>query len=460
MIKRVSLVGRLIQWQIIAMTFAWACLLAWVIYSMLGFGSGDLDKRLRYLASMLAETSALSLQNSTPAERQLQTVANMFSKVAVKSLKVSLPYVETYQIFSADNTLLYRSPAAPEMALVNAAGIADVHIGGEAFRAIRVASDDGRVSVVLAESMAFRRATMLPLLTAISVSQVLIFLVCVFVLWYVARRSFAPVKVLADTLNARKAGDLTALDNSTTYQEIAPLVSELNALLARESSRLDLERGFLADAAHELRTPLAAMSAQAHLLLGASEPQARIGAATRLQAGLERVSHLLAQLLTIARIDASDAYTRGEVIDAAEALRECLVEHIPAAQRLAITLELEAPEAVPLFISKLGFESIVNNLVDNALRYTPAGGNVAVSLSVSGAGCELSVQDDGPGIQVELHTKVFERFFRAPGSDAPGSGLGLAIVQKIAAARGAAVRLGDGLGGRGVGVVLLFPPTP
>jgi signal transduction histidine kinase len=300
---------------------------------------------------------------------------------------------------------------------------------------------------------------MLPILLAISLSQVLIFLVCVFVLWYVARRSFAPVKGLADTLNARKAGDLTALDNSATYQEIAPLVSELNALLARESSRLDLERGFLADAAHELRTPLAAMSAQAHLLLGASDPQARIGAATRLQAGLERVSHLISQLLTIARIDASDAYTR-EVIDAAEALRECLVAHIPAAQRLAITLELDAPEAAPLFVSKLGFESIVNNLVDNALRYTPSGGNIAVSLSVSGVGCELSVQDDGPGIKPELRAKVFERFFRAPGSDMPGSGLGLSIVQKIAAARGAGVRLGDGLDGRGVGVVLLFPPWP
>jgi signal transduction histidine kinase len=460
--KRVSLITRLIKWQIMAMSFAWACLLAWIIYSMLGFGSGDLDRRMTYFATVLAETSALRSTDSVAASKGLQTVVRAFADVVVKSLDShsSDKYIEIYQVLTSDNQLLYKSNAAPNEPILIANGLSNLDIDGVAHRVVRVQSANGAIAVVLAESIAFRQASMLPLLISISISQVFIFLVCIAVLWIIAKRSFAPVKRLAETLNQRQLGDLAPLDNNATYREIAPLVSELNALLARESGRLNLERGFLADAAHELRTPLAAMAVQAQLLIDATEPVSRKLATTRLQQGLQRVSHLLTQLLTIARIDASDAYTKGEVIDAASVLRECLVEFIPAAQYKSITVELDAPDEGKLFFSQLGFVSIANNLIDNAIRYTEVGGIVLVSLFATQEQWILTIKDDGLGIDANLRNKVFERFFRAPDVKPAGSGLGLSIVEKIANAGGVTISLDDGLNGRngcGLSVVLIFP---
>jgi signal transduction histidine kinase len=155
-----------------------------------------------------------------------------------------------------------------------------------------------------------------------------------------------------------------------------------------------------------------------------------------------------------ARIDASPVFSKLETIDAAELLRQRLAALVPAARRKGITLSLDAPESVPVAANVLAFDSIVENLVDNAIRYTPDGGAVSVTLRHSGNNVQLNIKDSGPGIAPELYNAVFERFFRIPGSESQGSGLGLAIVRRLAEALGSSVHLGPGLYGRGLSVAL------
>jgi signal transduction histidine kinase len=259
---------------------------------------------------------------------------------------------------------------------------------------------------------------------------------------------------MASTVAAKKPGDLEPIDDELGYQETAPLVRAFNDLLAREARRFDAERGFLADAAHELRTPIAALTASAHQVIAANDDAARRVAASRLDRGAARISHLLSQLLMTARIDASTAFASLETIDAAEMLRQRLAALVPAARRKGITVSLDAPESAAVQANVLAFDSIVENLVDNAIRYTPQGGSVRVTLRLVGRHVELNIKDSGPGIAPELYDAVFERFFRIPGSDATGSGLGLAIVRRLAEALGSRIVLGPGLEGRGLSVAL------
>jgi signal transduction histidine kinase len=295
------------------------------------------------------------------------------------------------------------------------------------------------------------------MLEIIGAAQILILAASLLVTWWATRRGVQPLQTLADSIARREAGDPTRITAPLIYSEAWPIVRELNALLDRESRRLDAERGFLADAAHELRTPLAAIATQAHLVLGATEPAERRRLAQGLQDGLERVSHLLAQLLTIARVDAPGTVLSPECIDVAAILRERLAELSAPARARSISLVLDCPDVLTARVNRSGFVSIVDNLVDNAIRYTPSGGHVAVSLAGTEGDLELVVRDDGPGIAPDERERVFERFYRIPGSTAPGSGLGLAIVRRIAQAHDATVRFVDGLSGTGVGVVVRLP---
>ncbi len=455
------------------MIAALTMMVGWLSYSMTVYENGDLDRRMRNFAQILAETAAGSNADTASAERRLLAVEDVFTKGVIEKLQNvdsanyadalaaahAKFYTPTYQVFDPQGRMLFRSKNAPLQPIALQQGFADTQINDIHYRTLRTQSADGSVSVAIAESAAMRRESMFPIIMRIVGSQVLMFLLCIIALWWIARTSFKPITTLAQELRKRPAGDLVPLDSAKGYSEVTPLVTALNDLLERESRRLDIERGFLADAAHELRTPMAAMSAQAHLLLQAHDDGTRNHAAVQLQTGLKRVSNLLSQLLTIARVDASDAFSKAERVDAAELLRQRVAEHVPQARQKSITLDLEAPDSLALMVSPTGFTSIIDNLVDNAIRYTPSGGAVSISLSQVASGCTLSVVDSGPGIDVQFRERVFERFYRVPGTEASGSGLGLAIVKKVAAAHGGSISLHGGLHGAGFGITLQLPAT-
>ncbi len=277
-------------------------------------------------------------------------------------------------------------------------------------------------------------------------------------IWLAVARGLRPLQQLSKRIAAKGPDDLAALGFDPKYAELQPLTAALDHLLAQLRKRLAREHGFVQDAAHELRTPLAVISAQAHVLVMASDLTQRLEAERRMDQAIARASHLVDQLLTLAQFDNQDAPAPSE-LDVAQLLRRELALLAPTAIARHIDLSLEAPDALMHMLDAQAFLSIVDNLVNNALAYVPKNGQVRVALKAQRSGLSLSVADDGPGIAPEQRTLVFERFYRGSGHDAPGAGLGLAIVREAAARLHGSVSLGDGIDGKGCTftVVIMAP---
>ena len=449
-----SFIRRLIGWQILAMGIIWAVLIGCLCVVMTSYENGDLDRRMEYFAMILAETAAAVRNDPAQLHERVGAVERVFVEGIIETLENAKNYSATFQVLDQNSHVIFHAGAATDIPWPEPAGFGEVVRNGVHFRTIVTKSVDRTISVMVAESDATRWSSVWPMLRIIGVSQILIFAACVGALGWAATRGVRPIKQMATSVSQRRLGDLEPIDDQIGYEETAPLVAAFNELLAREARRLDAERGFLADAAHELRTPIAALTASAHQVIAASDDAARRAAALRLDQGAARVSHLLSQLLMTARIDASPVFSNRDTIDAAELLRQRLAALVPAARRKGITLSLDAPESAAVQGNVLAFDSIVENLIDNAIRYTPEGGAVSVTLRKSGNNVDFNIKDSGPGIAPELYNAVFERFFRIPGSEAHGSGLGLAIVRRLAEALGSSVHLGPGLDGRGLSVAL------
>ena len=240
------------------------------------------------------------------------------------------------------------------------------------------------------------------------------------------------------------------------HRELKPLTQALDTLFRKLREKIDRERGFVQDAAHELRTPLAVITAQAHVLARSQDSGERGAAHENLNHAISRASHLARQLLVLASLD--DAQQRSvRRIDVAQAVRQLLAQAAPAAMERGIDLSLEAPDTLWCAIDEPALESIVFNLVDNAVRYGKPAGAVAVRLDGDEEGLELQVRDDGPGIAPGELELVFERFYRGVGHDMPGSGLGLSIVRQAAARMKGHVMVTKGVKGAGVGFRVSIP---
>lgn len=435
------------------MVVAWLVLSTWIVSGMVAFGDGDLDQRMKTFASMLAETASTSKGDDAELRRRLTAAESIFVDTLMRNMKTMERSAPLYQVWSGDRTLRYASTGAAEIAMpTQGAEFSEIEFSGHKYRAVHVTSSDGSTLVTMTERADSRfSAPLSTVIKVIGLSQLMILVWSLVVTVVVGWRGFKPITALAQQLAGRRAGDLSPLQATRLYSETAPVVQEVNAVLSRESARLETERGFLADAAHELRTPLAAINAQAHLLVSTSDPTTRAVAVEELQQGMDRVSHLLEQLLTVARLEAATLAAPRETLDLAELCRQRLAPLSRLARLRAIELTLDAPDGLTVSIQRAGFISILDNLVDNAIRYTPSGGHVSVQLVAHGREFELQVRDDGPGIAPADRERVFERFVRLPGQVESGSGLGLAIVQRVAAAEGATLRFIDGLSGRGIG---------
>jgi two-component system sensor histidine kinase QseC len=274
--------------------------------------------------------------------------------------------------------------------------------------------------------------------------------------WLSVRTGLRPLKTFAQSIAARSPDDLRPLEAAPKHRELRPLAAALDGMLERLRQRFERERRFVQDAAHEIRTPLAVVTAQAHVMAHAQDTAERARAYGLLNQAIARASHLAQQLLMLATLD--DALpAAARTIDVAQAAREILAQMVPQALARRIELSLEAPDALQAAIDEPTFTSILINLVDNAIRYGGAGGNVVVSLRGDGERIHLQVQDDGPGIPEAEQALVFERFYRRTGEEAPGSGLGLAIVRQAALRMGGRALVTAGLERRGVGFLVSLP---
>ena len=261
------------------------------------------------------------------------------------------------------------------------------------------------------------------------------------------RRGLAPLIRLSDAVRSPGRSDLDPIEVTGAQSEIRPLIEALNAYMARVRAQMAAQRRFIADAAHQLRTPLALLSTQASYALRESAADRRREALVALQASSGKLARLAEQLLTLSRAEPGSRRPRADRIDLSEAARQVLEAHAPKAVERNIDLGLEETGPVPVIGDGTMLREMIVNLVDNALRYTPAGGSVTVKLTATGDEAELTVIDSGPGIPVEEREHVFERFYRIAGSAEEGSGLGLAIVHEVVENAGGSVTLGDAAAG-------------
>lgn len=277
-------------------------------------------------------------------------------------------------------------------------------------------------------------------------------------LWLAVRRGLRPLDLLSEKLAARGENDLSPLAIDTRYAELEKVSSAIENLLMRLRGKIDNERRFIQDAAHELRTPMAVISAQAHVLVHEPSPEGQARARSALDEAIRRASHLSAQLLSLASLD-HNALLRRERIDVVALLQELLAQMAPMALARQIDLSLVVPDRLDLEINRVAFISIVHNLLDNALRYGNDHGRIVVSLTSDETQGVMRVADDGPGIELSERERVFDRFYRGKAHKLPGTGLGLAIVEKAVLAMGASIRLDDGLSHTGIAFVVSFPRT-
>ena len=278
-------------------------------------------------------------------------------------------------------------------------------------------------------------------------------------IWGLVHRGLRPLSRFAQALKARSSESLDPVPGLAAPQEVEPLIAALNDLLGRMQAAQAMQRAFVADAAHELRSPLAALQLQLQLVERAESTEARAEAIAELKAGLERATHTVQQMLTLARLEPGAAERVRAPVSLADLTRGVVLEQAPLAEARGIDLGLVAADAAAVVAGDAeALRILLANLVGNALRYTPSGGQVDVACGmVDGQAC-LEVADSGPGIPPAERERVFDRFYRGvvSGEDGTrgGSGLGLSIVRAIAERYGAHVILDEAvLGGLRVRVI-------
>jgi len=336
--------------------------------------------------------------------------------------------------------------AAPELAGLQLDAPADQQreqlIHGQSYRVTR---HPGQRWTLLAAEPRLSDAHALQLLIHdIGPSLLLAFPFVLLPLLLAVHQALRPLRRLSGSMAQRQVDDLSPLTINLKYAELQPIIGAFNALLCKLQDKVQRERAFVQDAAHELRTPMAVIAAQAHALTRAANQAERLQAEGALTQAIERASHLAQQLLALAALDEpSRAHSEG--LDLAHLLQTMLAQCMPAAQARGITLSLDAPETCPVHADRVAMQSVIYNLLDNALRHGRAGGQIAVTLQTSAACPTLTVADDGPGIPPADRERIFERFVRGGQADTPGTGLGLAIVKQAVQRLAGEVRLVDGL---------------
>ncbi|BCF87438.1 MULTISPECIES: ATP-binding protein [Paraburkholderia] len=270
--------------------------------------------------------------------------------------------------------------------------------------------------------------------------------------WGVVGRGLAPLRRVTGALDTRHPEALDPLPDSRLPLEVQPLVRALNGLLERLAIALDTQKAFVADAAHELRTPLAAVQIQSQLVARAHDETERREALNDLQAGVTRATRLAEQLLALARSE-PDGHAATGSVDLDALVHECVTAHLPLAQKRGVDLGIEASEPATVTGDAESLRVMLNNLIDNATKYTPEGGRVDVCLRVEDGRPLVQIADSGPGIPPDERDRVFDRFYRVGAganrarTDVAGSGLGLAIVRRIALQHHANVTLDESASG-------------
>lgn len=452
-----TLRSQLIAWLAVPL------LVLWSISTVLDY---DIAKRFVNLAYDRA-----LLEAALDIGRQVKLVENQ--------IYVDLPEVALQMLQSRESDRLYYlviGPGdeyitgepdlpAPSDASTDRVRYYDEEYRGRLIRAVAVrvpvqpGSARGAVMIHVAERITVRNDSARQLIAGMALPQAVLIIAATLAVWYGVGRGLRPLASLRAEIESRSHRDLSAVSEAQAPRELQPLIRAMNDLLARLSAVLGAQQRFIADAAHQLRTPLAGIKTQTELALRNS-PSHEVEATLRqLHTATEQTTRLVNQLLSLARAEPGAKHQHAiEPLDLAALARECTMEWVPRALERDIDLGFDGSEAaVTIDGNAFLLKEMLNNVLDNALRYTQRGGQVTVRVVPENGLARLSVEDTGPGIPERERERVFERFYRVLGTGSDGCGLGLAIVREIAHGHGAGITLGSGPHGVGTSVQIAFP---
>lgn len=355
------------------------------------------------------------------------------------------------QIWTVDGRSIYASRPHTDLPARALLGLADVTAGGRTWRTFSVATRERVIQVAQPRQIRQRLAadaalrSVLPLLLLAPLMALAV--------WWLAASTLAPLRRVAAQVRERDEQSLAALPTTGLPDEVAPLVSALNALLQRLGQSLDTQRAFVSEAAHELRSPLTALKLQLQLLTRATDDAGRAQAVATLGTGIDRAARLVEQLLALARSEPGAPAAAMQPLDLSELVRQAVADTVPFAHSRGTEFELFADAPVTVAGDRSALAMLARNLADNAVRYSPPRSRVELRVERLDGVPTLTVDDAGPGIPPAERERVFDRFYRRNAGEEQGTGLGLAIVRSVAARHGAEVTLGDSpLGGLRVSV--------
>jgi two-component system sensor histidine kinase TctE len=461
-----SLFGELLDWMLTPLLLLWPLSLALTWFVAQGIASKPFDRALEFNLQVLTRLVVL----------EEERIVFKLDSQARDLLRADTGDLVYYQVLGPRGELISGEVDMPRPGDEERPEPGRVMLRDEGMRGdeVRVAytwlarnGSERLVLVQLAETKGKRSTLATEIIKGVMVPQFVILPLAVLLVWLALVRGIRPLNVLEQRIRARKPDDLSPIEESFVPQEVAPLVSSINDLLTRLKASLTTQKRFLADAAHQLKTPLAGLRMQAELAQREVDPMEIRGSLRQIARASTRATHTVNQLLALARAETTGRSLPNERIELSRLVRGVVQASVPRALEHGIDLGFEGPEETPENCLIDGnptlLQEMVRNLLDNAINYSGQGGVVTVRVLLDRfSGVQiLQVEDNGPGIPENERELVLQPFYRALGTNVDGSGLGLAIVQEIAQQHGAMVIMEDAhteRSPRGLRVSLRFAP--
>ncbi len=436
------------------MILLWVLLVGWLQFFYLPDIDDDFNLQQQIVTEGFASTLGTVANNPEYFERIMTSLQKMYTDAMENGLEVSYrPFVA---VRNQHGDVLYRN--SDQIKITDNILFNDLKKQYPNWHFTFAWNDEHSIEVILGESYFDRKSiigspaegTAIPLLFILGIMLIAIIITAYF--------SLRPLRQAATIIASRKPGNLTPISVKEQYKEIRPIITAINNLMSRVDAANQREKRFMADAAHELRTPIAAVIAQLHLLMQIQNVKEKEEIVNDMQAALNRASSLSHQLIDLARLEAEDFSVNKEQINLPVLISHITSLHVPHAINQDIDIELQSADNVFITTDKLALTTIFTNLLENAIKYSDKKGKIKITIKdLSPFGATITVQDNGRGIPEESRQLIFSRFYRVPGTSETGSGLGLSIVHNLATKIDAAIRVTDGLDKKGVGFIIDLP---
>lgn len=419
-----------------------ATLLAWSLTGVFSYQKAQHEAE-ELMDGHLAQSARLLLALVRDNEDHLGDLASRLATVRGAHDNIYEPPLE-FQIGRSDGTVLLRSTDAPALPVLGVAGHSDIERESESWRVLNMPSADGKYRIQVAQSIALRDQAALEVAGQTVFPVFVVLPLLLLLIYFSVRTVLRPLDALAEDVAARTPDTLSPLPERNVPQEVAPLVGALNRLFCRLGTTLENERRFTADAAHELRTPLAALKVQSQVAMLSRDPQIRDHALQQIENGVDRATRLVNQLLRLARLDPMSQLENSQAFDLRGIVTETLQAVRNANPHFTQVIVEDLPEHPQIVQGDPELLAIaIRNLIDNAIRYSGLASTIRIHTHDDGRCCSLSIRDNGPGVPPDIQSRLGERFFRNRDTNVEGNGLGLAIVARIVELHGGHLTAGN-----------------